>query len=530
MDSNTNNMSFTCRRAIRQVLNSRVSLRTGVLAVLGLIAFHLCVIMFLRTSVLERPNLRRTVDRKRELVVTLDKFAEVSPDRIPSQNEKEKANSNSNIDIKKIRSTSMDKQGRGIKSVHKSEAGEGTRNDTKESSEQESAEMKHNAVQGSRQDIEQNRCIRYLSAYTPRMAPFAYWREYVNLNEAFKEAKDVNSPYYSSRVTQHREFPTMFIKCPEHRCDVALRATADERFLARSDAVLINMAPQEVRYKMPRISERLITLLPRRVKVFFYAMECPLMMSYWDYTIKDIKYHYTMTYHSDSDVYFPYGRYIPGEPTDFEEINYAENKTSLLVWTASNCNNTFWPRYEWVQKLQELMPFDTYGKCGTKECLPPLSPNCTKQQSVYKFYLALENAPCDEYISEKFWVNSLANGVVPLVYGGTREAYERVAPPNSFVHVSDFASLQDLVDYLKMIDKNDNLYNEFFAWRRKGRVEKIYPDLYPEAFCRVLPKLSKYSKPPVKTIGESKYFRGCRGGPHRNLTKPGDISNWVPWR
>lgn len=379
------------------------------------------------------------------------------------------------------------------------------------------------------ENLTQNKCIRYVTIYTPIMAPFLYWREYVNLAEAFKESRMVNSSYYNHRIKQ-RKFPTMFIECPEYDCDVALRPTTDKQFLASSDAIIVNMVPQEVRGRMHAISERLINTLPRRVKIFFYAMESPLMIGTWDHTFMNIKYHYSMTYHTESDVSFPYGRYVPGEPTDKEDINFAANKTGLLVWTASNCKETFWPRLEWVQRLEKLLEFDTYGKCGKKTCLPKLSPNCTQQQSAYKFYLALENSPCDEYITEKVWVTSLVFGLVPVVYGGRREAYERLAPPNSFIHVGDFASTQELVDYLRLVDKNDNLYNEFFAWRKLGRVENIYPDLYPKSFCRLLPKLSKLSSPPVKTVADSKYYQGCRGGSHRNFTQEGDIAKWTPWR
>ena len=36
----------------------------------------------------------------------------------------------------------------------------------------------------------------------------------------------------------------------------------------------------------------------------------------------------------------------------------------------------------------------------------------------YKFYLAFENSyHCNDYISEKFWRNSLGQGAVPIVYG-----------------------------------------------------------------------------------------------------------------
>ena len=72
----------------------------------------------------------------------------------------------------------------------------------------------------------------------------------------------------------------------------------------------------------------------------------------------------------------------------------------------------------------------------------------------YKFYLAFENAPCSEYITEKLWWNAYSKvsdgkikyfalcheqGAVPIVLGGLDEAdYLKLAPPNSYLHVDHY--------------------------------------------------------------------------------------------
>ena len=49
--------------------------------------------------------------------------------------------------------------------------------------------------------------------------------------------------------------------------------------------------------------------------------------------------------------------------------------------------------------------------------------------SKYKFYLAFENSNhCNDYISEKFWRNSLAQGLVPIVSGPHPDDVKAVAP------------------------------------------------------------------------------------------------------
>ena len=36
-------------------------------------------------------------------------------------------------------------------------------------------------------------------------------------------------------------------------------------------------------------------------------------------------------------------------------------------------------------------------------------------------------------------------------------------PPKSYIDVNDFSSAKELAEYLLHLDKNDDLYNEYFA-------------------------------------------------------------------
>ena len=40
-----------------------------------------------------------------------------------------------------------------------------------------------------------------------------------------------------------------------------------------------------------------------------------------------------------------------------------------------------------------------------------------------------------------------------------------MAPPNSFIHVEDFGSPSELVNYLEYLNHNDTAYLEYHAWR-----------------------------------------------------------------
>ena len=68
--------------------------------------------------------------------------------------------------------------------------------------------------------------------------------------------------------------------------------------------------------------------------------------------------------------------------------------------------------------------------------------------------------------------------------GARREDYEAVAPPHSFIHVDDFESPQSLAEYLRRLDANDTLYNEYFRW--KGTAELLFDTKYWCRLCAML--------------------------------------------
>ena len=80
----------------------------------------------------------------------------------------------------------------------------------------------------------------------------------------------------------------------------------------------------------------------------------------------------------------------------------------------------------------------------------------------YKFYLSFENGACDEYVTEKVW-RILEIHVVPVVLGGAN--YSKRLPPHSYIDIREFESPALLAAFLWKLDANDDLYNEYFAWK-----------------------------------------------------------------
>jgi len=60
-----------------------------------------------------------------------------------------------------------------------------------------------------------------------------------------------------------------------------------------------------------------------------------------------------------------------------------------------------------------------------------------------------------------------SNDVVPVVMGAPRSDYERAAPPQSFIHVDDFASPRHLADFLRSLAADRTRYNDYFRWQAR---------------------------------------------------------------
>jgi galactoside alpha-1,3-fucosyltransferase 7 len=129
-----------------------------------------------------------------------------------------------------------------------------------------------------------------------------------------------------------------------------------------------------------------------------------------------------MSYSTKADVYYPYGRYesiASGGKNSYD--THFRTRGGLAVAIISNCESPH--RSHKIQLLREHMPIDVMGSssCANK----PLIPECksghqsTKDQQAcfkalagkYKFYVAIENSDCNDYITEKAWRNALAAGL-----------------------------------------------------------------------------------------------------------------------
>ena len=178
-------------------------------------------------------------------------------------------------------------------------------------------------------------------------------------------------------------------------------------------------------------------------------------------------FNFTMTYRKDADFYYNYGDMITKkEPERDKPVpDMTRNKTKLVAWANSHCS-TESHREDYVAELQKHVPVDIFGYCtgvycGNKKTIEGHK-ICAEKLSPYKFYLALENSMCYEYVTEKAY-RAMDYGLVPVVLGNSD--YRDFLPHHSYIDIRDFSSPKHLAEYLKKVDKDDALYNKYMEWR-----------------------------------------------------------------
>lgn len=337
------------------------------------------------------------------------------------------------------------------------------------------------------------------------------------------------------RVTNHRYAVGKPMVCQgaPHQipCSIRITLSSNETDLRNKDAVVFGMSAMSMRDAIGMLASKRRTD-PDQLWVFM-TMQSPLEMRKLVPRIGSFPTHLLWSYMTSSDVVTPYAQYVTNEPMDTDNVtygHYVRGKRKLVAWMGNNCDEKdFWPRKAFLTELRKHIPVDLYGECTNLTCLPRNSEQCGMLMSQYKFFLAFESSECREYITESFWLTALTHQSVPIVYGSKKDSYLKLAPPMSFIHISDFESPKALADYLMSLDKNDGLYSRFFKWRHSGSIKTRYPPFKPESLCKLLPYIEdmKIRKLEKETLSETKWFNSCR---NRNISSIQSLRTWTPWK
>jgi len=75
---------------------------------------------------------------------------------------------------------------------------------------------------------------------------------------------------------------------------------------------------------------------------------------------------------------------------------------------------------------------------------------------------------------------------IVLVVMDAHGNHARAAPPHSYINALDFPSIRALADYLIELDGNDQLYNEYFWWKKHFTVKNsLLSNLFYKNYCNL---------------------------------------------
>jgi len=147
-------------------------------------------------------------------------------------------------------------------------------------------------------------------------------------------------------------------------------------------------------------------------------------------------------------------------------------------------------RNEIFKSLSDYKRVDSGGRFANNigGPVPPLQ--TIPWQSQYKFSLSCENVIAPGFITEKI-VHGYHAGSIPI-YWGTETIREELNT-KSFINVSEFVNMKELIEYIIEVDNNDQLYQDIL--NQPLLVNNEYnPDYTEDAIALKIKELFEQSK------------------------------------
>ncbi|XP_028591841.2 GDP-fucose protein O-fucosyltransferase 4 isoform X2 [Podarcis muralis] len=151
---------------------------------------------------------------------------------------------------------------------------------------------------------------------------------------------------------------------------------------------------------------------------------------------------------------------------------------AAVLYIQSHCDVPS-DRDRYVRELAKHLQVDSYGACLNNRELPSARLKDTSTAttedsefmaliSKYKFHLAMENAICRDYMTEKLW-RPMHVGAVPI-YRGSPSVRDWMPDNHSIILIDDFESPKELAEYINFLDRNPEKYLEYLKYKSPGGI------------------------------------------------------------
>uniref|UniRef100_A0A8D0HPD0 GDP-fucose protein O-fucosyltransferase n=1 Tax=Sphenodon punctatus TaxID=8508 RepID=A0A8D0HPD0_SPHPU len=301
-----------------------------------------------------------------------------------------------------------------------------------------------------------SRWLRTFSQMPPLPALAAAYRGPGNSDTRSNKALPILL-WWSESLFPHFPGETERIDCPRSSCMV----TKSKRVQLHKRTKSIIFYGTDFRaYEAP------LPRLPHQTWALFHE-ESP-MNNYLFSHLPGIRlFNYTATFRRESDYpltlqWLPNMDYLQRPAVSLaEKDRWRKKGYAPVLYMQSHCDVPS-DRDRYVQELMKHIQVDSYGKSTTEDS------EFMTFISRYKFHLAMENALCNDYMTEKLW-RPMHLGAIP-VYRGSPSVQDWMPNNLSIVLVDDFGSPQQLAEFLNFLDKNGDEYLKYVEYKKPGGI------------------------------------------------------------
>jgi hypothetical protein len=329
------------------------------------------------------------------------------------------------------------------------------------------------------------------------------------LNPPIDPTKEIITIVASDNIRGYLNWlQTWFRDAGRTHCTTQCIITDDRSKLNKADVVLFH-APTHGKIPMP---PRRQDKDGRNSAIYaFLSMEQPKYAKYLaDKKYLSRRFDLLLTY--SLNTYYP-GTRVPNMPITYYPLNILPPEAILepqmpfnektgfgtgvsVVAFISNCKAAGAnERVAFLEELMKYIPVHSYGGCLNNRKEPtmandPAWPVIAQKRARkikilknYKFYLAFENAPVDDYVSEKVFEGLFA-GTVPI-YRGAPKISLFMPSDKSFIDANKMNANQ-IANMIKSLGNDEEKYNAYMKYKQEP---------LPESFKRIT--LQSYTHPNV---------------------------------
>ncbi|KAN0047739.1 hypothetical protein ACTA71_002124 [Dictyostelium dimigraforme] len=352
------------------------------------------------------------------------------------------------------------------------------------------------------------------------------------INENFKKNDNILI-VAAGNYFNKKEINESFIKCPHFGCKIEMNSIFSYEKAKSAQAIIYflskyqNSTNKIGNYTLKRYNQNQITIgwTMESSGIYKFESDSNFIKSNFNITAG---YPRVKDYNKDTHIYVPYGPIEYGGSDSyahsaiFNEIKLIPPKRNdSIVWIASNCWNEHYNRVGLMKSLMNITRIDSYGSCLNNKNFTnedKLIKNKHNQKMAvlkrYTFSIAFENSLCEDYVTEKLW-ESLSVGTIPI-YLGAPNIKEFLPDQDSIINVRDFKSINDLIEYLNNVQKNETMRLKHLKWITSERWPKTFQNIYEQSsnsldlLCSICSKIASKqtfipSQSPFMECNESDY-------------------------